>query len=105
MTNLAMIGKLPEVKSAVLADRSGVFLDALNEPDGETTAAVVGFIATLMGEAGEQLGLGNMQGIQCSGPGRTSLIRLDGDRVLTAYVDPKVSIAAVEKKLDGVLNG
>jgi hypothetical protein len=105
MPNLSLLAKLPEIKSAVLADKSGVFIDSLNEPDGETTAAVVGFISTLLGEAGDQLGLGTLRGVACTSVERASVIRIEGDAVLTAFVDPKVPVATVEKKLDGVLQG
>ena len=105
MTNLQLLAKLPEIKSAVLADKSGVYIDSLNEPDGETTAAVAGFISNLLSEAGDQLGLGALRRVACTAVQRASLIRIEGDSVLTAFVDTKVAIAVVEKKLDAVLQG
>jgi len=100
--DLAAIAKLPEVRSAVRGDRSGAFLDAVNEADGETVAAVMGFVASTLAEAGDQLGLGALRRATLLGQSRAYLVTMQGDAVITALVDAK-SVAAVEKALDASL--
>ena len=105
MADLKLIAKLPEVKSAVLTDMSGGFLDAVREPDGESVAAVTGFLTTTLNQAGEDLGLGALHGLNFAGQSRGCLVVIQGGAVTTAFVEPPASIAAVEKALDASTQG
>jgi predicted regulator of Ras-like GTPase activity (Roadblock/LC7/MglB family) len=100
MSKLAMIAKFPGVKSSVLSDAAGGFLDAAGDVDGETVAAVAGVLTTMMGEAGEQLGLGALRRMSFTGRARACLVAVQSDAVVTAFVEPSTSIGAVEKALD-----
>ena len=105
MADLKLLAKLPEVKSAVLTDMAGGFLDAVREADGESVAAVTGFLMSTMAQAGEDLGLGALLGISFAGPARACLIVVQGDSVTTAFIEPPASITAVEKAFDASLQG
>jgi predicted regulator of Ras-like GTPase activity (Roadblock/LC7/MglB family) len=105
MSNLAIIAKLPEVKSAVLGDLAGGFLDAVREQDGETVAAVMGFVSSSLVQAGDQLGLGALRRISVAGEARACLVVVQTDSVITACVEPAKSLAAVEKVLDTSVQG
>lgn len=105
MSDLALIAKLPDVKSAVLGDLGGAFLDAIQEPDGETVAAVMGFVATHLVEAGAQLGLGGLRTVSVAGPVRGCLVAVRDRSVLTATVEPSRSLGAVEKAVETSLKG
>jgi len=100
MSDLKLIGSRPEVKSAVLSDPAGAFLDAIREPDGENVAAVTGFLMSTMVQAGEQLGLGALRTISFAGQARACLVVVRSDSVVTAFVEPPTSVATVEKVLD-----
>ena len=100
MSDLALIARLPEVRSAVLGDLGGAFLDALREPDGEAVAAVSGFVVTSLVEAGEHLGLGALRTATVAGATRAHVIVLGGASVLTACVEPAAGAGAVEKALE-----
>jgi len=100
MTDLAQIARIPNVAGAVLGDLTGVFYDAIREADGESVAAVTGFISTSLGDAGEQLGLGPLVRVSVAGTTRASLIALRGDQVFTLGVAPPGSLPAVERALD-----
>jgi hypothetical protein len=105
MADLKLVANLPEVKSAVLTDMAGDFLDAVREPDGESVAAVTGFLTSTMNQAGEDLGLGALYGLSFSGQARACLVVIRGDSVTTAFVEPPASITAVEKALDAPSQG
>ena len=105
MADLKLIARLPEVKSAVLTDMSGGFLDAVREPDGESVAAVTGFLTSTMNQAGEDLGLGALRGLSFSGQARACLVLVHGGSVTTAFVEPPASIPAVEKALETAIQG
>ena len=100
MGDLKLVAKIPEVKSAVLTDMTGGFLDALREPDGESVAAVIGFLTSTMNQAGEDLGLGALHGISFSGQARACLIVVQGGLVTTVFIEPPTSLPAVEKAFD-----
>ena len=100
MSTLKLIASRPEVKSAVLSDLAGAFLDAIREPDGENVAAVTGFLTITMVQAGEHLGLGTLRTISFAGQARACLIAVGSDSVVTAIVEPPTSVAGVEKVLD-----
>jgi hypothetical protein len=105
MSDLAVIAGLPQVRSAVLGDLAGAFLDAVREPDGETVAAVAGFLASVLVEAGEHLGLGALQRATVAGAGSGHVIAVQGGSVLIAVVEPPGALAAVEKALETSLHG
>lgn len=100
MSDLERIAALPGVRSAVLGDAGGTFLDAVREPDGETVAAVTGFLATTLMRAGEQLGLGAVRRLTLAGPTRACLVVVQDGAVVTASVEPPGALAAVEKSLE-----
>jgi predicted regulator of Ras-like GTPase activity (Roadblock/LC7/MglB family) len=105
MPDLAMIAQLADVKSAVLGNLAGGYHDAVREQDGETIAAVMGFVSSAMVHAGDQLGLGALHRISIVGEARGCLIVVQGDSVITARVEPGKSLAAVEKVLDTPVQG
>jgi hypothetical protein len=100
MTDLAQIAKIPSVAGAVLGDLSGAFYDAIREADGESIAAVTGFISTSISQAGEQLGLGPLGRVALTGPTRACILAVDGAAVATVTVSPPASLPAVERALD-----
>ncbi len=100
MSDLATIANLPDVKSAVLGDLTGGFHDAVREQDGETVAAVMGFVSSAMVQAGEELGLGALRRISVAGEARACVVAIQGDRVITAWIEPGKSLVSVEKLLD-----
>jgi len=100
MSAFSTIAGLPEVRSAVLGDLGGAFLDAVREPDGETVAAVTGYLASLLVQAGEQLGLGSLRRLSVSGEKRALLVVVDGRHLVAAQVDPPRALAAVEKLVE-----
>lgn len=105
MSDLDTIAKLQDVKSAVLGDLAGGFRDAVGEQDGETVAAIMGFVASALAQAGEQLGLGVLRRVSVFGDARGCVVVLQGDAVITACVEPGRSVAAIEKALDKTVDG
>jgi hypothetical protein len=105
MADLKQIATRPEVKSAVLSNRAGGFLDAVRESDGETVAAVTGFLTSSIAQAGEQLGLGLLRNISFTGEARACLVFLQGDSVVTAFVEPPAAAAGLEKAFDASIKG
>lgn len=100
MRDLEQIARLPGVRSAVQADLAGALVDAIREADGETSAAVAGFLsATLLG-AGEQLGLGALRRVTLQAPARAALLLVGEGAVVAATVEPPGALAAVEKALE-----
>jgi predicted regulator of Ras-like GTPase activity (Roadblock/LC7/MglB family) len=100
MSDLAVIAKLPGVKSAVLGDLDGTYLDAVREADGETIAAEMAFVGSSVLAAGEQLGLGALCTISVAGPQRAAVLVLRGQHLITALVEPARSLGAVEKSIE-----
>jgi predicted regulator of Ras-like GTPase activity (Roadblock/LC7/MglB family) len=105
MSALAIIAKVPEVRAAVLGDLGGLFLDTVREPDGETIAAVMGFVASALVQAGDQLGLGTLRRVAVAGEKRAALLVVDGQHVIAAQIDPPKSLAAVEKVVENSIPG
>jgi predicted regulator of Ras-like GTPase activity (Roadblock/LC7/MglB family) len=103
MINVSTISKFPEVRSAIVADLRGALLESAGEPDAEGIAAIVGFVTSAMAQAGDLLGIGGLQRIVVSGPGSASILTINGDTIVVAFVDPSKPVAAIEKKLDAVL--
>jgi predicted regulator of Ras-like GTPase activity (Roadblock/LC7/MglB family) len=100
MTELARIAKIPNVASAVLGDLAGAFYDAIREGDGESVAAVTGFISTSVAQAGEQLGLGALARVTLAGPTRACVLAVEAGTVVTLAVSPPGALSAVERTLD-----
>lgn len=100
MTDLDAIARLEDVRSAVLGDLAGGYRDAVREADGESVAAIMGFVASALADAGERLGLGALRRVAIHGEARGSLVVVRGDAVLTACVEPGRAVARLEKLLD-----
>lgn len=100
MSELDAIGRIPSVTRAVLGDLAGLFHGAVREEDGESMAAVTGFIAASLADAGDQLGLGPVVRVTVSGPTRGSILAVRGRAVVTVGVEPPGSLPAVERALD-----
>jgi len=105
MMDIGTLAAVPGVASVVLGDRAGTLLDAVQEPEAESVAAVAGFLTTALEEAGEQLGLGPLQRLTFAGASRACLLAVDGTSLLTARVQPPGSLAAVERALDTAPHG
>ncbi len=105
MSELTAIARLPQVKSAVLSDAAGGLVDVLRNSDGESVAAVMGFVTTALVQAGEHLGLGRLRKVTCVGGARACLVEARGGSILTAFVDPATSISMVEEVLDVAREG
>lgn len=100
MADLAAVARIPHVASAVLGDAEGGFHDAIREADGESVASVAAFVATSLGQAGEELGIGALRRIAVAGTQRALLVAVAGGALVTARVEPVAAIAAVEEALD-----
>jgi len=100
MADLAVIARIPNVTSTVLGDLAGGFYDAIREADGESVAAVAGFLATNLVQAGDRLGLGPLGRISLSGPTRAFVIAVHGNAVVTTTVEPTSALPTVERALD-----
>jgi hypothetical protein len=103
MAKLTSIASVPDVMSAVLGDLAGGLVDAVREPDGETVAAVMGFVASHLIEAGDHLGLGSLQSAAVAGPASARVIGVRGGSVIAAAVQPGKSLAAVERAVEASL--
>jgi hypothetical protein len=97
--DLEQIARLPGVRSAVQGDLAGAFVDAVREADGETAAAVSGFLAATLLGAGEQLGLGALRRVTLQGPARAGLVLVQDGAVIAATVEP-AALAGVERALE-----
>ena len=104
MPDLKQLAGVPEVKSAVLSDPSGAWLDALRHPEPEAAAAVTGVVTGALAGVGDGLGLGAVQAVVTQGPSSACVVVLRGQTITTAFVAP-TAIAAVEKLLDPSLRG
>jgi predicted regulator of Ras-like GTPase activity (Roadblock/LC7/MglB family) len=100
MTDLSTLAKLPDVKSAVLGDLGGGYRDAYREQDGETIAAVMGFVSSALTQVGDELGIGALRRIAVAAEPVACVVVVQEDAVLTASIEPARSLAAVEKALD-----
>lgn len=98
--DLEQIARLPGVRSAVQGDLGGALVDAVREPDGETAAAVTGFLAATLLRAGEQLGLGALRRSTVHGPTRATLVLVQDGAVIAATVEPAGALAGVERALE-----
>jgi predicted regulator of Ras-like GTPase activity (Roadblock/LC7/MglB family) len=103
MADLSLFASLPEVRSSVLGDLGGSFLDAQNESDGESIAAVMGFLASTMNQVGEQIGLGAVRRLSVSTDKTGLVVVVDGESVMTLSVDAPKALAAVERLIDSTL--
>ena len=100
MSNLEAMAKIPGVKSAVLGDLEGTFLDGVRVADGEALAAEMGFVASTLNEAGEVLGVGGLATVAIASGARACLVVVRGSSVITAQVEPARALASVEKAVE-----
>lgn len=105
MRDLHAIARVQDVTSAVRGDLAGGFHDAVREQDGETVAAVMGFVSSALAQAGDRLGLGALRRVAVAGEARGCVIVVDGEQVITAAVEPGRAVAAVEKLLESPVDG
>lgn len=103
MFDTAAVSALSEVTSWVLGDREGGLLEAVEEPESETMAAISGFTVSHLAEAAEGLGLGRIEGLTIAGGGQTSILAINDKCVLTARVDARGSVAKVESKIEKIM--
>jgi predicted regulator of Ras-like GTPase activity (Roadblock/LC7/MglB family) len=102
MSDLEQLIRFPEVTSAVLGDLSGSYQDSYQEADGESVAAVAGFVASNLLQAGELMGLGALRSISVTGAAQARVILLRAGTVLTGTVKPARALGALEKALEAV---
>jgi predicted regulator of Ras-like GTPase activity (Roadblock/LC7/MglB family) len=100
MRDLEQVASLPGVRSAVLGDLGGALVNAVRDTDGETVAAVTGFLSTTLVHVGEQLGLGTLRRATIASPSRAWVVVVQGGTVIAACVEPPGALAAVEKGLE-----
>ena len=80
---------LPEAKSLVIGDTEGSLLRVENEADGESIAAVMGFMWNTIQEPGEMLGLGAPQYVTFKSPSQAYLVmNTRGNKLITLRLDP-----------------
>lgn len=103
MADLAVIAKIPNVASAVLGDLTGAFHDAIREGDGESVAAVAGFVSSALERAGEDLGLGALRRVCVAGEVQGSVIAVRGASLVAVRVDPAAAMSSVELALEASL--
>jgi len=108
LISLAHLTRSPVVRSAevsamVVTDRTGVLIESSGEIDGETAGAVYAVAAGDLDRLGEQLGLGPFQRASITGPTSACIVAIHEDGVMAMQLDPRKPIAAMERKLDGVL--
>lgn len=103
--DLTPFADLPGVKSVLLCDPAGALLDSAREADAETAAAVTGFLASGLGQIGEELGLGALYRLSVAGPGQVRLLLVLPEGLLAAVVAPASALPAAEQAIDAVLQG
>lgn len=103
MFDIRTIESVAEVTSTVLGDREGALLNMAKEHDGETIAAVAGFVTSHLAGAGETLGLGELRRVTLVGGQQTTLLYVSEEAVLTMRADPRWPVVGIENKLDAVL--
>jgi hypothetical protein len=97
--DLRRIAGLRGVTRVVLGDLDGAYLEGIEEPAGEASAAVMGHVSRRLLEAGEALGLGQLGSIAVTGPAQASLVLVRDQSVIAARVEPADALQAVEKAL------
>lgn len=101
---LSLFVGIREIKKSVVGDFMGALLESLGESDGESVAAVMGFTANNFGQAGETLGLGALQRVSVSGKKNSCIVTILDNMIVTAYFDPTIAVATIEKKIDTALH-
>jgi predicted regulator of Ras-like GTPase activity (Roadblock/LC7/MglB family) len=99
MPDLPAVARIPHVSGAVLGDLEGGFHDAVREEDGESIAAVAGYVAAALGRAGGELGLGALQRVAVAGAARGAVVAIAGGEVVAVAVDAPAALPAVERAL------
>jgi predicted regulator of Ras-like GTPase activity (Roadblock/LC7/MglB family) len=100
MRDLTTVGRIPHVASAVLGDLAGAFHDAVREGEGESVAAVAGFVASALARVGDDLGLGALRSVVVASEARAGVLALAAGAVVAVTVDAPAALPAVEKALD-----
>ena len=103
MSELEQVARLPGVSGAIRSDLEGTLLERAREPDGEAVAAVMGFVATALLEAGETLGLGALERLSVAGSRRSCLVLVRAGTLITASVEPPQLAGALEKSVDSLV--
>lgn len=103
MEILKVISELPGVESSVLGDADGGLIDALDEPDGEATAAVAGFTTHKLSEAGEILGLGPLESVNVQSSRAGSAVIHTGRSLLTLRLTAKSPASGLEERVRGII--
>ncbi len=105
MSKLSIFTNMPEVKSVVVGDTDGALVEEKNEPDGESIAAIFGYLCNEINQCGEMMGFGSAKRITVSGgQGESSVLILRDNRIWTISLHAGKPIAPFEKKLDAILN-
>jgi hypothetical protein len=100
LADLSSIASLPGVKSAVLSDRRGGFIDAFRENDPDSVSAVTGFMTDALGPIGDGLGLGGLTRISFAGQARAWLVVVHPEVILSIAVEPPSAFSSVERAID-----
>lgn len=103
--DLNPIASLPEVRSVLLCDPSGALLASVREADAESAAAVVGFLASGLGQIGEELGLGPLYRMSVAGREQAVLLVVVPDAVLSAVIQPAAAFPSAEQAIDTLIQG
>lgn len=102
MSRLKIFVDLPEVKDSLICDRSGTLLEHSNMEDAESISAVMGYLVSMMEQAGESLGLSDVSKISLSGPNVSCFIFAESNILRTVYLEPTSSRQEFEKKVDAM---
>jgi hypothetical protein len=100
LADLSAIANLPGVKSGVLSDRHGGFLDAFRDSDPDSVSSVTGFMTNALGPVGEELGLGGLTRISFAGQARAWLVVVLAEAVLSIAIEPPTAFSTVERAID-----
>ncbi len=105
LANLSFVAGLPGVKSAVLSDRRGNFVEALGEGNAEEVAAISGFVTSVLGLLGKELNLGGLTRFSFSGKAQACLVAVFADAALSIAIEPPSALSSVEKAIDSEPQG
>lgn len=100
---LTDIARVPDVRSALVCDPAGALLSSVREHDGESAAAVTGFLVSTLGQIGDELGLGPFQRMSVAGQGRATLVLALRSTILAAVIEPAAALPAAEQAIDTLL--
>jgi predicted regulator of Ras-like GTPase activity (Roadblock/LC7/MglB family) len=104
MKEFSSISKIPGVIAAVVGDSDGALVEWSGSVDGESSAAVHAFAVRGFAQAGEQVGLGELQRMSIVGPSSACVIAVTRDSLVGVYGDPSKPVAGLERRLQEILN-